>query len=53
MFWACWFGLLAALIGGALSQRARYKAGGTELRRQVLWLAYGAVVPPLWLAGRH
>ena len=51
VFWACWFGLLAALIGGALSQRARYKAGGPELRRQVLWLAYGAVVPPLWLGG--
>ena len=51
MFWACWFGLLAALIGGALSQRARYRAGGPELRRQVLWLAYGAVVPPLWLGG--
>ena len=51
VFWACWFGLLAALIGGALSQRARYKAGGTELRRQVLWLAYGAVIPPLWLGG--
>jgi signal transduction histidine kinase len=51
VFWACWFGLLAALIGGALSQRARYKTGGPELRRQVLWLAYGAVVPPLWLGG--
>jgi len=51
VFWACWFGLLAALIGGALSQRARYKAGGPELRRQVLWLAYGAVIPPLWLGG--
>jgi len=51
VFWACWFGLLVALIGGALSQRARYKAGGPELRRQVLWLAYGAVIPPLWLGG--
>ena len=52
VFWACWFGLLAALIGGALSQRARYKAGGPELRRQVLWLAYGAVRPAA-VAGRR
>jgi signal transduction histidine kinase len=51
VFWACWFGLLAALVGGALAQRSRYKAGGPELRRQVLWLAYGAVIPPLWLGG--
>jgi signal transduction histidine kinase len=51
VFWACWFGLLAALVGGALAQRARYKAGGRELRRQILWLAYGAVIPPLWLGG--
>ena len=50
MFWACWFGLLASLIGGALSLRARYRAGA-ELRRQVLWLAYGALIPPLWLGG--
>ena len=51
VFWACWFGLLASLFGGALALRARYKAGGPELRRQVLWLAYGAVIPPLWLGG--
>ena len=51
VFWACWFGLLAALVGGALALRARYKAGGPERRRQVLWLAYGAVIPPLWLGG--
>ena len=30
VFWACWFGLLAALFGGALSQRARYKAGSAR-----------------------
>ena len=51
VFWACWFGLLASLFGGALALRARYKAGGPELRRQVLWLAYGALIPPLWLGG--
>ena len=51
MFWACWFGLLASLFGGALALRARYQAGGPEQRRQVLWLAYGAVLPPLWLGG--
>ncbi len=51
VFWACWFGLLASLFGGALALRARYKAGGPERRRQVLWLAYGALIPPLWLGG--
>jgi signal transduction histidine kinase len=40
VFWACWFGLLASLFGGALALRARYRAGGPERRRQVLWLAY-------------
>jgi signal transduction histidine kinase len=51
VFWACWFGLLLSLFGGALALRARYRAGSRELRRQVLWLAYGAVLPPLWLGG--
>ena len=51
VFWACWFGLLASLFGGALLQRARYKAGSPEQRRQVLWLAYGALLAPLWLGG--
>ncbi|HYH89771.1 MAG TPA: histidine kinase [Solirubrobacteraceae bacterium] len=51
VFWACWFGLLLSLFGGALALRARYRAGSRERRRQVLWLAYGAVLPPLWLGG--
>ena len=51
VFWACWFGLLFSLFAGALALRARYRAGGRERRRQVLWLAYGAVLPPLWLGG--
>ena len=51
VFWACWFGLLASLFGGALALRARYRAGSRERRRQILWLAYGALLPPLWLGG--
>jgi signal transduction histidine kinase len=51
VFWACWFGLLLSLFGGALALRARYRAGSRERRRQVLWLAYGALLPPLWLGG--
>ena len=51
VFWAFWFGLLFSLVGGALALRARYRAGGPVQRRQVLWLAYGAVLPPLWLGG--
>ena len=51
VFWACWFGLLLSLFGGALALRARYRVGNREHRRQVLWLAYGAVLPPLWLGG--
>ena len=51
VFWACWFGLLLSLFGGALALRARYRAGSREQRRQILWLAYGAVLPPLWLGG--
>ena len=51
IFWACWFGLLASLFAGAAAVRARYRAGDELLRRQVLWLAYGALLIPLWLGG--
>ena len=51
VFWVCWFGLLLSLFGGALALRARYRAGSRERRRQVLWLAYGALLSPLWLGG--
>jgi signal transduction histidine kinase len=51
LFWACWVGVLISLFGGALALRARYKAGDRERRRQVLWLAYGALLVPLWLGG--
>jgi signal transduction histidine kinase len=51
VFWLCWFGLLLSLFGGALALRARYRAGSRERRRQILWLAYGALLPPLWLGG--
>jgi len=50
-FWACWGGLLLSLFGGALALAARYRAGDAERRRQVLWLAYGALLAPLWLGG--
>ena len=51
VFWACWAGVLGSLFGGALALRARYRAGDRERRRQVLWLAYGALLVPLWLGG--
>ena len=51
VFWVCWAGVLASLFGGALALRARYKAGDRDERRQVLWLAYGALLVPLWLGG--
>ena len=51
LFWACWVGVLISLFGGALALRARYRAGDRERRRQVLWLAYGALLVPLWLGG--
>jgi signal transduction histidine kinase len=51
VFWACWAGVLVSLFGGALALRARYRAGDRERRRQVLWLAYGALLVPLWLGG--
>ena len=51
LFWACWIGVLISLVGGVLALRARYRAGGPAERRLVLWLAYGAVLPPLWLGG--
>ncbi|WP_157592730.1 sensor histidine kinase [Solirubrobacter soli] len=51
LFWVCWGGLLASLFAGALALRARYKAGDELLRRQVLWLAYGALLIPVWFGG--
>ncbi len=51
LFWVCWAGVLASLFGGVLALRARYRAGDAVRRRQVLWLAYGALLPPLWLGG--
>ena len=51
VFWVCWAGVLASLFGGALALRARYRAGDAMRRRQVLWLTYGALLPPLWLGG--
>ena len=51
VFWACWAGVLVSLFGGALALRARYRAGDRDRRRQVLWLAYGALLIPLWLGG--
>ena len=51
VFWVFWGGLLASLIGGAVALRARYRAGDRQLRRQVLWLAYGAALLPIWLGG--
>jgi signal transduction histidine kinase len=51
LFWICWAGLLASLVAGAAALVARYRAGDAQRRRQVLWLAYGAVLLPLWLGG--
>jgi signal transduction histidine kinase len=51
LFWACWFGLLLSLFAGAAALAARYRDGDAQLRRQVLWLAYGALLIPLWLGG--
>jgi signal transduction histidine kinase len=49
LFWTCWAGLLVSLFLGAAAMRARYRAGDAQQRRQVLWLAYGALLVPLWL----
>ena len=51
MFWACWGGLVLALIGGVAALVARFRAGGPVERRQILWLPYGFAVLPLWLGG--
>jgi signal transduction histidine kinase len=51
LFWTFWAGLLVSLIGGAVALYARYRAGDVQQRRQVLWLAYGAVLVPIWLGG--
>jgi signal transduction histidine kinase len=51
VFWVFWAGLLVSLFGGAYALYARYRAGDRQLRRQVLWLAYGALLVPIWLGG--
>jgi signal transduction histidine kinase len=51
VFWVFWAGLLVSLFAGAAAMRARYTAGDELERRQVLWLAYGALLIPVWLAG--
>jgi len=51
IFWVFWAGLLVSLFAGAAAMRARYKCGDELLRRQVLWLAYGALLIPVWLGG--
>jgi signal transduction histidine kinase len=51
VFWVFWFGLLLSLVGAAVALYARYRAGDYQQRRQVLWLAYGAVLVPVWLGG--
>jgi signal transduction histidine kinase len=51
LFWTCWAGLLLSLFASAAAVAARYRAGDAQLRRQVLWLAYGALLLPLWLGG--
>ena len=54
VFWACWFGLLASLIGGALVAAGALQGGRDRAaRRQVLWLAYGAVSRRSGSAGRR
>src|SRR6185312_15868984 len=49
VFWTFWVGLLVSLIGGAVALYVRYQAGDRQQRKQVLWLAYGAALFPLWL----
>jgi signal transduction histidine kinase len=51
VFWVCWAGLLVSLAGAAVALHARYRAGDPQRRRQVLWLAYGALLVPIWLGG--
>jgi signal transduction histidine kinase len=51
VFWVLWGGVLVSLLGGVLALGARYRAGGPAERRQVSWLAYGALLLPLWLGG--
>ena len=51
IFWVSWAGLLLSLFAGAAAVRSRYKHGDELLRRQVLWLAYGALLIPMWLGG--
>ncbi len=51
VFWVCWGGLVLALVGGVAALVARFRAGGPDERRQILWLPYGFVVLPLWLGG--
>jgi signal transduction histidine kinase len=51
VFWVFWGGLLVSLFLGAAAMRARYTAGDDVLKRQVLWLAYGVLLIPLWFGG--
>ncbi len=50
-FWTCWGAVLLSLAGAAALLRARHRLGGPVVRRQVLWLAYGALLLPLWVGG--
>jgi signal transduction histidine kinase len=49
--WVLWVAMLVSLFAGAAAVAARYRAGDAVERRQVLWLAYGALLVPLWLGG--
>ena len=51
VFWVFWGGLLVSLFGGVFALSARYRSGDRRRRRQVLWLAYGALLVPIWLGG--
>ena len=51
VFWVFWGGLLVSLFGGVFALFARYRSGDRRRRRQVLWLAYGALLVPIWLGG--
>jgi signal transduction histidine kinase len=51
LFWSCFFGFLVSLISGVACVRARYRTGSEDVRRQVLWLAYGVLLLPIWFGG--
>jgi signal transduction histidine kinase len=50
IFWICWAGLLAGLFAGAAAVWRRKRRSAGERRLQLLWLAYGAFLVPLWLS---